>query len=190
MYISIHAPTRGATGTPTGRAIRWRNFNPRSHEGSDRDRPGGVRRSRHFNPRSHEGSDPILQVRGQKARISIHAPTRGATGNAPTNGTPPKFQSTLPRGERRLWTARRASQSDFNPRSHEGSDGITPTPHPAPVLFQSTLPRGERPRHCGSLTTVSYFNPRSHEGSDKARSQQPSPPKGFQSTLPRGERQR
>ena len=33
-----------------------------------------------------------------------------------------KFQSTLPRGERRQTSRRRPQQSNFNPRSHEGSD--------------------------------------------------------------------
>ena len=55
-YISIHAPTRGAT-TSTGYVRRMCNFNPRSHEGSDRCTPTGWVGSYYFNPRSHEGSD-------------------------------------------------------------------------------------------------------------------------------------
>ena len=77
--ISIHAPTRGATVTRARKASVRVNFNPRSHEGSDR-LPGGdamingisihaptrgatlpykyiVLLLLHFNPRSHEGSD-------------------------------------------------------------------------------------------------------------------------------------
>ena len=33
------------------------NFNPRSHEGSDKFRKGHIRQKVNFNPRSHEGSD-------------------------------------------------------------------------------------------------------------------------------------
>ena len=56
-YISIHAPTRGAT---TGRHIK-------------------DIRSIYFNPRSHERSDFNLCHADSKRVISIHAPTRGAT---------------------------------------------------------------------------------------------------------------
>ena len=124
------------------------------------------------------------------ADISIHAPTRGATKCGKIRGCTMGFQSTLPRGERRLFLVfdlfHRKFQStlprgerlcrichsnnirkNFNPRSHEGSD------HPGPAtvnsfsLFQSTLPRGERPG--GDLIMhekKGNFNPRSHEGSD------------------------
>ena len=76
-------------------------FNPRSHEGSDHPHtrmplkpvfqstlPRGERRNaatgakssrRSFNPRSHEGSDARVGVTCNRAQVSIHAPTRGAT---------------------------------------------------------------------------------------------------------------
>ena len=100
-----------------------------------------------------------------------------------------KFQSTLPRGERRndcrLWYA----GSDFNPRSREGSDK----------------------RHSRNMFETIDFNPRSREGSDLHRFRHVlvvvgisihAPARGatfgtlrsipaaslFQSTLPRGER--
>ena len=57
VEISIHAPTRGAT--IAGRMQR----------------PNG----KDFNPRSHEGSDPDTSNMSDKEKISIHAPTRGAT---------------------------------------------------------------------------------------------------------------
>ena len=77
-------------------------------------------------------------------KISIHAPTRGATSILPQGHIFHKFQSTLPRGERRLKIFLNNLQKHFNPRSHEGSDMVN-LPH--------LMPR-------------SYFNPRSHEGSD------------------------
>ena len=104
----------------------WRNFNPRSREGSDLrrcDLSRGIGISIHapargatlfffcgckfieyFNPRSREGSDLYLY---------------------PQNHLPPIFQSTLPRGERR--------QTRYRLRKAH--------------IFQSTLPRGERLSH-------------------------------------------
>ena len=99
--------------------------------------------------------------------ISIHAPTRGATSYTGGYG---------------------GSVTDFNPRSHEGSDCLRSSCSKnccisihAPTRgatngenrykrikqFQSTLPRGERQSHHFLLSSsFSYFNPRSHEGSD------------------------
>ena len=55
---------------------------------------------------------------------------------------------------------------DFNPRSHEGSDGRTSFTFFFSGVFQSTLPRGERPGEVREVATLFKF----------------------QSTLPRGER--
>ena len=99
-----------------------------------------------FNPRSHKGSDPLGQPCFQCQ----------------------KFQSTLPQGERRMYTDNR----------------------PLPEVFQSTLPQGERPIVLGCriedliisihaptrgatldqqhlCICVHNFNPRSHKGSDR-----------------------
>ncbi len=61
--ISIHAPTRGATQQQGRLLFPWRDFNPRSHEGSD-----------HVG-----GANNRLD-----SKISIHAPTRGATPGSQT----------------------------------------------------------------------------------------------------------
>ena len=121
------------------------NFNPRSHEGSDGSSLSLTCSTANFNPRSHEGSDCVVFVTATTyGRISIHAPTRGATFVKATAPLSKRFQSTLPRGERHL--------SEIAKRQSE--------------KFQSTLPRGERP--CLSCLMIAglYFNPRSHEGSD------------------------
>ena len=121
LYISIHAPTRGAT--------KW------------------------------------IPCCGQSAHISIHAPARGATNSASMMSALSLFQSTLPQGERRLIDFITGVFTDFNPRSHKGSDegeplttpqisisihaptrGATSVYVPAGIFieFQSTLPQGER----------------------------------------------
>ena len=120
-----------------------------------------------FNPRSHEGSDYYITYTVNVPRISIHAPTKGATTFHPLIVFYAKFQSTLPRRERlRFW-------SHFIPYStisiHAPTKGATNIPDTIICkycLFQSTLPRRERHKRVERL----YF-------------QCP-----FQSTLPRRER--
>ena len=78
--------------------------------------------------------------------ISIHAPTRGATRSNGTIKQRPRFQSTLPRGER----LKLCYYNIIRKR------------------FQSTLPRGERQdERWNRLQDRRNFNPRSHEGSDR-----------------------
>ena len=121
--VSIHAPTKGATGISIIIFFSNACFNPRSHEGSD---------------------DNIIEI-SKNQYVSIHAPTKGATpahtalrtlktGFNPRSheGSDQKnvllkwkiylFQSTLPRRERPT---------------------AMPISQPCSV-FQSTLPRRER----------------------------------------------
>ena len=56
--------------------------------------------------------------------------------------------------------------SDFNPRSREGSDALATAKNYQSSIFQSTLPRGERPAFPEFRAISSNFNPRSREGSD------------------------
>ena len=142
-----------------------------------------------FNPRSHAGSDALLQAFFRIGRVSIHAPTRGATIStilkisintvsihAPTRGATRRvdtslneflFQSTLPRGERLTddgaWQRIIGFQSTL-PRGERLSQSRI---FSRSDKFQSTLPRGERPVTQHSRPTLFRF----------------------QSTLPRGERQ-
>ena len=100
--ISIHAPTRGATIRIIHTIPRSEHFNPRSHKGSD-----GVTGSLDYVLRIFQSTLPQGERRhyiGQivlDPRISIHAPTRGATAFIIHFLT---------------------SYSNFNPRSHKGSD--------------------------------------------------------------------
>src|SRR3989304_3339055 len=145
-----------------------------------------------FNPRSRAGSDFVpLAASSPIAKVSIHAPARGATAyrrtpsaygkvsiHAPARGATEgrrfkscpryQFQSTLPRGERRRARRRITRPSRFNPRSRAGSDAEFVEASHAVLLFQSTLPRGER-----------------HGWWDRVQLKK----EVFQSTLPRGERQ-
>ena len=121
----------------------------------------------HFNPRSREGSDCIRQL---KFLATV------------------KFQSTLPRRERRVAVCARKLSAQFQstlPRRerpslnktlmrfirisiHAPAKGATILPESPflAFLFQSTLPRRER--HNNNRISISFcdFNPRSREGSD------------------------
>ena len=122
------------------------HFNPRSHKGSDRcqlinsfeydefqstlpqgERPGFCQYLRHsgdFNPRSHKGSDDkMLNLTAKIHRISIHAPTRGATGHLRRRTGYPPISIHAPTRGATLFCCKLQSC----------------------VLFQSTLPQGERP---------------------------------------------
>ncbi len=98
----------------------------------------------YFNPRSREGSDALTLTALTCPKISIRALTRGATCICICKYSICRFQSALPRGERRY------------PRSMKGGS----------VIFQSALPRGERPASLTPRKRSKNFNPRSHEGSD------------------------
>ena len=101
----------------------------------------------HFNPRSHERSD-------------FTAYTLVLTGC--------KFQSTLPREERRHEHHSRYHFPYFNPRSHERSDLIVHICR-SHTAFQSTLPREERLLLPTDVHCTDDFNPRSHERSDHGK---------------------
>ena len=122
QIISIHAPTRGATHMPWQHmhSLLFQSTLPREerhmtvqlHPHRRRfqstlpreERPSLYLLGAHlhnFNPRSHERSDSQQSELITMLRISIHAPTRGAT---------------------QVVVARVIYRFNFNPRSHERSD--------------------------------------------------------------------
>ena len=112
------------------------------------------------------GATQIEPTLGVSGKVSIHAPAWGATDTACQPATSRRFQSTLPRGERRdfrpLW------HTDPSVSIHAPAWGAT-----AALLaidraksFQSTLPRGERPQTIRRPRRKARFNPRSRVGSD------------------------
>ena len=163
--ISIHAPARGATlrkslsisslkfqstlprgERPSGypEAVRMWYFNPRSREGSDKGIDKFPCHIHYFNPRSREGATT------QFSEIFILL----------------RFQSTLPRGERRQEQSPVAA--DIKISIHAPARGATSFTWRMSVRsrFQSTLPRGERQRSARYWRQDMNFNPRSREGSD------------------------
>ena len=92
LWISIHAPAKGATKKflsrpkclkfqstlprrerlpPSFLQSLQRNFNPRSREGSDQTKPALLPDRRNFNPRSREGSDDQLIYVNQPSSVMV-----------------------------------------------------------------------------------------------------------------------
>ncbi len=129
-------------------------FNPRTHTGCDSPVRTWLLYPSSFNPRTHTGCDRCTGLLRCNRRVSIHAPTRGATVthhyvhisgcvsiHAPTRGA-------TGRGGRVRW-----SPCCFNPRTHTGCDTIWRTISKSKKRFQSTHPHGVRqssmPIACG-----------------------------------------
>ena len=99
--------------------------------------------------------------------ISILAPTRGATNSEAGNNRGIRFQSSLPRGERRIFYQIAAGNRKFQSSLPRGERRICKANATVTTKFQSSLPRGERRSYTGGYGgSVTDFNPRSHEGSD------------------------
>ena len=99
--VSIHAPTRGATGCAAG---------PIAHQAR-------------FNPRAHAGRDMVgVHLFFEALVVSIHAPTRGATSK-PTFmfSSTVMFQSTRPRGARRSKGIRKDKSGEFQSTRPRGA---------------------------------------------------------------------
>ncbi len=106
LPVSIHAPTRGATGRYLPSGNIQLSFNPRTHTRCDSAPPIPRYRKTGFNPRTHTRCDFSLMIFSASICVSIHAPTRGATGftahklglgsvsiHAPTRGATGKVTS-------------------------------------------------------------------------------------------------
>ena len=121
--ISIHAPAKGAT-SPAGFICVDRGFQSTLPRRERRKGLCCLQQGCDFNPRSREGSDLYDTTALPDAKISIHAPAKGATLSTQGIENGIQFQSTLPRRERHYFAAVRSWLLHFNPRSREGSDSI------------------------------------------------------------------
>ena len=158
---------RGARQEAWTEAARSFCFNPRAHAGRDPTGaiPSAVRVV--FQSTRPRGARPkCRRVWSRARRVSIHAPTRGATRF-------PAFAAPVYRC--------------FNPRAHAGRDPIPCLCCARISMFQSTRPRGARRRESGAIRDPNSFNPRAHAGRDAIMMQRLTTCV-FQSTRPRGAR--
>ena len=191
LPISIHAPTWGATDNLAelkNYDFQFQSTHPRGVRPGDS--PGVVLLRHNFNPRTHVGCDYGRDVIRQVAKISIHAPTWGATIDsdqppaahiisihAPTWGAThggghiahrlrisihaPTWGATSPP------RTPQPAYHNFNPRTHVGCD-----------LLRQIL-----------SCVFDNFNPRTHVGCDLLIVAISPLWSEFQSTHPRGVRQ-
>ena len=126
----------------------------------------GKRSIMHFNPRSHEGSDQTALIIARERWIFQSTLPRGERRlQIWVMKCSLRFQSTLPRGERHKRPLFFVCEANFNPRSHEGSDQTLSSVRCSPQISIHAPTRGAT---VGIIDRkeILYFNPRSHEGSD------------------------
>ena len=104
-------------------------FNPRTHTGCDAVGDVSNKRYCRFNPRTHTGCDAKAAVLRGAVRVSIHAPTRGATQGTELAGEGTMFQSTHPHGVRPIIALEKNDWFSFNPRTHTGCDLLVVNPN-------------------------------------------------------------
>ena len=168
VYISIHAPARGATGeyntrddgvvisihAPARGATVLQGLQPK--------------RAFDFNPRPREGGDHDQKYQQGEDEISIHAPARGATQRIQPGTAPLMISIHAPaRGAtRRSWRACR-TYGNFNPRPREGGDGGGgQLLHLSGISIHAPA-RGATLTNRTASTSSVHFNPRPREGGDE-----------------------
>ena len=190
LWVSIHAPARGAT-------IR-RPCTSRSSPFS-------------FNPRAREGRDFYTIQQRTASYVSIHAPARGATKNihnpfifyavsihAPARGATINVFSnsisvivSIHAPARGATAGRDVGEGIQKVSIHAPARGATllKTGEVAKMLFQSTRPRGARLIKSATRRGFLHcFNPRAREGRDVKPLFIRHAIIAFQSTRPRGAR--
>ena len=95
-----------------------------------------------FNPRTHKGCD--LQGDGEplSRKVSIHAPTKGATALNIGLDMSKVFQSTHPQRVRHFVDSVYYSYSSFNPRTHKGCDTSVAQLHDSSECFNPRTHKG------------------------------------------------
>ena len=158
VFISIHAPTRGATAGFFSSDRTIAHFNPRSYKRSDPVPPAVSALPCYFNPRSYKRSDRGTENAATDYMISIHAPTRGATTRSPT--LIPFIEISIHAPTRGATVSQQIDTStpyDFNPRSYKRSDLYLFCTCSKRLLFQSTLLQEERLLHSWQLGMKESF---------------------------------
>ena len=145
--------------------------------------------NQYFKPLRREGGDNKNVIVLKDATISIHSAARAETQAPWGNQAHGEFQSTPPRGRRRIGGTSHTKRVDFNPLRREGGDVSPPTLCNNDAEFQSTPPRGRRPSSprqlenfwtfqstpprgrrplaaCFSAGPICDFNPLRREGGD------------------------
>ena len=189
IYVSIHAPTRGATARKTTESAAYLFQSTHPHGVRPCTTPAR-KETASFNPRTHTGCDAIntdIQAKrdgfqsthphgvrrwlhppkARKTTVSIHAPTRGATLITKYYKIMDKFQSTHPHGVRRLGLIVDSERTrSFNPRTHTGCDIPSCFVHKIRKVSIHAPTRGATWQGTDKRRNTKSFNPRTHTGCD------------------------
>ena len=145
-WVSIHAPTRGATKIITRDSLLITVSIHAPTRGATYCAPPFSAIVFCFNPRTHTGCDRRLYL-----GLCIGL----------------RFQSTHPHGVRLIRGIVKMRLQSFNPRTHTGCDKFNPNDMERIFRFQSTHPHGVRPTLAFIASTCNdCFNPRTHTGCD------------------------
>ena len=189
LFVSIHAPMRGATVLPLPTSPITASFNPRAHAGRDFLISSSLGRMARFNPRAHAGRDFPQQ---HHSPVFICFNPRAHAGRDLNDFffcQRGEFQSTRPCGARPSAPARRHVTKTVS--IHAPMRGATRRPGAAcatPSCFNPRAHAGRDRRPVFRTETGRGFNPRAHAGRDRAVTAAPKPAETFQSTRPCGAR--
>ncbi len=122
--------------------MKFQSTRPRGARRAPKPCPGGAPC---FNPRAHAGRDIILNALSFKCwYVSIHAPTRGATLVVHEKRAPQRVSIHAPtRGATTAWSAL-ISHLTFQSTRPRGARRIIRSSITTFAMFQSTRPRGAR----------------------------------------------
>ena len=102
-----------------------------------------------------------------EAKVSIHAPARGATHPEALIPLKNKFQSTHPHGVRRHGSLKSGFPKRFQSTHPHGVRRNSVAEIPLSYRFQSTHPHGVRQSPSVPSTRIRSFNPRTRTGCDR-----------------------
>ena len=188
--VSIHAPTQGATISRSYSVLnllfqsthprrvrhflgwfpnRSRSFNPRTHAGCDACWAAGRYACIGFQSTHPRRVRPARRVgRIAANRVSIHAPTQGATPpSGRSSGSGMSFQSTHPRRVRRYGAEIASLKADVSIHAPtQGATRVVQSPFFASPSFNPRTHAGCDVARRGGLGDSHGFNPRTHAGCD------------------------
>jgi len=181
--VSIHAPAGGATRADT-QTLNGLCFNPRARGGRD-SFYGCVDGCKPFQSTRPRGARRWLDLVFDDLEVSIHAPAGGATTLAVNNLFASRFNPRARGGRDSLYQAVKC-RSMFQSTRPRGARRIY-FERPAKVVVSIHAPAGGATRVWDTCTRLFCFNPRARGGRDSRKITDYSSIT-FQSTRPRGAR--
>ncbi len=211
LMVSIHAPTRGATGSQIFASIPQTSFNSRAHEGRDCHKDASTLFKRRFQftrPRGARQPKSIYRL-FCRLRFQFTRPRGARLFPSPKIPAAKKFQFTRPRGARLLeclsvvvarnvsiHAPTRGATIDIDNKMcgdyvsiHAPTRGATIRRNYliiSNIKFQFTRPRGARQLFLRKLAEYVCFNSRAHEGRDPANKSTKQSAAGFNSRAHEG----